>query len=532
MRGNAPRGSRFAAYAASAALVISGTVLTGAPAAVAVTYDPQPASQAATWLDGELENGLMHNPNFGGFDDYGLSIDTALALADIGGHSTAVQSISDAVAANIGSYIGTGGELYSGSAAKAAVLAQVAGEDPTAFGGVDLIQKVESTVSSTSPIQGRLEDQSAFGDFANTLGQSLAARALSTASSSKATAVTGYLLEQQCSSGYFRLNFSDKAAANQSCVNGTDTPDTDATAFAVLQLASQGSDPDVAAAISRARTWLLGQQRCDGSFGGGTSTEGSNANSTGLAAWALGDSPAARQAAGWLRAHQATAADSANSLATETGAIAYDGAGLAAGRADGITDASRDQWRRATGQAAPGARWYSTEATPAISLSGPTGYLKQGTRTVLRTTGADTGSVLCLTGPSAATRGVAGGDGWNTAVTLPAGTRTRVYTARDAFGHTDTQAVKVLGSTTLSVARSKYRVKRSRYVTATISHLAPGEWARIFYKGALVRSGKATSTGTFAASFRVGRAVGKKKIVGYGQFTDIRRGATVVKVVR
>ena len=532
MRGNARRTSRFAAYAASAGLAISGTILAVTPVEAA-TPDPWPASQAAAWLGGQLEDGLMHNPNFGGFDDYGLSIDAAFALAVAGGNASRVQSISDAIEANIGSYIGTGSELYSGSAAKSAVLAQVAAEDPTDFGGVDLIQKVESTVSSTSPIEGRLEDQSAFGDFANTLGQSLAARALSTAGSGQAAAVTEYLLDQQCTSGYFRLNFSAKSASDQSCAEGTDAPDTDATAYAVLQLASQGSDPDVAAAIAQAKTWLAAQQRTDGSWGGGTSTEGSNANSTGLAAWALGDTGDSEQAAQWLRAHQATDYDVCDKLANQRGAIAYDDAGLAAGRSNGITPATQDQWRRASAQALPALAYVPQDTTPAAPvLTGPAGYLKTGTRPVLTTSGVGTGDQLCLTGVGAAVQGTASGSTWRSAVTLPAGTRTRVYTVRDAFGHTDTLAVKVLGRATLSVTKSKSRVKRSRYVTATVRYLAPGEWARVFYKGSLVRSGKATSAGTFSARFRVGRALGKKKIVGYGHFTDIRRGATVIKVVR
>jgi hypothetical protein len=531
MRITARTTTRIAAYAASGVLAVSGTLVSASPAG-AVTYDPQPAAQAANWLEGELADGLMHNPTFGGFDDYGLSIDTALALAAVGGHAAAVQQVADAIAANIGNYIGTGAELYSGAAAKSAVLAQEAGEDPSTFGGVDRIGKIESTVSSTSPMAGRLEDQSAYGDYANSLGQSLAARSLSTADSPKAAAVTAYLLKQQCSSGYFRLNFSPKDAANQSCVDGTDAADTDATAFSVLQLASQSSDPAVAAAITKAKAWLAKQQRCDGSFGGGTSTEVANANSTGLTAWAFGDSPVSRQAAGWLRTHQVTAAESSNALGDDTGAIAYSGAALTAGRTDGITDDVSDQWRRATAQAAPGARWYSSDATPKIQLAGPSGYRRQGSRLALRATGAGVGSVLCLTGTSASARGVASGSGWSSTVTLPAGTRTRVYTLKDAYGHVATHSAKVLGAKRLTVTRSQYRVKRARYVTVTVKGLASREPARVLHKGRVVRRGTANASGRFVARFKVTRALGRTTLWGQGQFTDIRRGSTVIKVVR
>jgi hypothetical protein len=396
------------------------------------------------------------------------------------------------------------------------------------------VTRLESRVSATAPIAGRLEDVSTFGDNANTLGQAFASRSLFTAGSSKSSDVNAFLLKQQCTSGYFRLNFTtDKTAVNQSCVDGSDAPDTDATATVVLQLASQSGDGAVATAVTKAKAWLIAQRKIDGSWGGGTSTEGSNANSTGLAAWALGDSADSEQAAQWLRAHQATDYDACDKLADQRGAIAYDDAGLAAGRSNGITSATRDQWRRASAQALPALAYLPQDTTPAAPvLTGPAGYLKTGTRPVLTTRGVAAGDQLCLTGVGAALQGVASSTAWQKAVTLPAGTRTRVYTVRDSYGHADAVALKVLGAKTLGVARSKYRVKRKRFVTATIMGLAPGERARIYYKGALVRSGAAGPRGDFAARFKVGGATGKKRIVGFGQFSDIRRGATTIKVVR
>ena len=40
-------------------------------------------------------------------------------------------------------------------------------------------------------------------------------------------------------------------------------------------------------------------------------------------------------------------------LSAEVGAIAYDAAAKTLGQSQGITDATSDQWRRATSQAAP-----------------------------------------------------------------------------------------------------------------------------------------------------------------------------------
>ena len=81
-------------------------------------------------------------------------------------------------------------------------------------------------------------------------------------------------------------------------------------------LQDQKADPAVAAALDEATAWLGSQQGPDGSFG--------NANSTGIAGWALGvsgNTAAATAAAGWVRAHQL-----ANAGACTTYAAQDDGA--------------------------------------------------------------------------------------------------------------------------------------------------------------------------------------------------------------
>jgi len=534
MRGST-RTSRIAAYVTSATLALSGTVLAATPAE-AVTYDPQPANQAASWLEDQLTNGVVHNNQYD-FDDLGLTADFALGLAGVPGQDELVTDVVETIEPRAESewYTSTfEGEVttYAGSLAKALVLAQEVGSDPTSFGGENLVTKLQNRTAGSAPIAGRIQNlNDDFGD-ANVIGQAYAVNGLTAAGSSEAKAATNFLLKQQCSNGGFRLNFTtSKTTSAQSCTNNS-SAETDVTAIAILQLASQAGTSTVDAAVTRATAWLKSQQRCDGSFGGGTSTEGSNANSTGLVAWALGASPTARQAAGWLRKHQATAADSGNSLASETGAIAYDDLGLANGRADGITVGKEDEWRRATAQAAPGIRWVSTDATPVLSATGPGDYRKAGDAYPVSTTGAAKGTVLCLTGPGASRRVVASGAPWNTTVKLPAGTADRTYTVEDPFGNTDTVVAKVLGRKTLEVSTNKSLARRSRLVTVTIEGLAPREAARIFYKGKQRSSGAASSAGTFSATFYVGTTLGTQQIAGYGKFGSIRQGATTIRVIR
>lgn len=338
---------------------------TGAVIATTLSAPAQaaPDDRGARWLERQLTDGIVHNDQYD-FDDYGLTADVALGLDAAGGHRASVREIADAVAPHVDSWttgtdFGMPEDVYAGSVAKAIVLAQAAGDDPRDFGGVDLVARLESLVSDVSPTVGRIEDDGA-ADYANTIGQAFAVTGLAAAESSRAGDAKRFLLLQQCDAGWFRLNFSGKATLEQGCEFGgkaTRKPDTDVTAFAVLALdALPKQGKRVRAAIDQATDWLFRTQKKNGSFGGGASTEGSNANSTGLAAWAFVETEACRpalKAARWLSDLQVRGDVTGTPLAGEKGAIAYDRAALKAGKADGITVETRDQWRRTSAQALP-----------------------------------------------------------------------------------------------------------------------------------------------------------------------------------
>lgn len=334
----------------------------GALIATSITGTAQaaPDDNGGSWLTRQLTNGLVHNSNFGGFDDYGLTADVAFALKYIGGQGDSVREIRTALAQHVDEWTTYGGEVYAGSTAKAVVLAETTGADPRAFGGVNLVTRLNRRVSMTAPTVGRIQDKSAT-DYANVIGQALAARGLSVAHSGRADEVVRFLLKQQCSAGYFRLDFAPKARQNQTCDGARSisekAPDTDVTAIAVLSLkAVPHKTQAVRSAIADAIAWLKRRQHDNGSFGGGPTTQASNANSTGIAGWALGElgaCHAAQDAARWVKNLQVSGDLSGTPLAGERGAIAYDRAALEAAQANGIGDAERDQWRRATSQAAP-----------------------------------------------------------------------------------------------------------------------------------------------------------------------------------
>jgi hypothetical protein len=341
----------------------AGTALVSTALAVTlVSAGAQPAHAAAAsdgaahWLAHQLRHGVIHNGQFG-FDDYGLTADTAFALKAIGGHAPSLRAIRHALAHHVDDYTTFKTDRYAGPTAKLLVVAQQTGADPRHFGGVNLVRRLENRVADNAPITGRIQDKSSSGDFANSVGQIFAVRGLLSARSASGAPALRFLLKQQCTGGYFRLDFNaDKGAPRQGCTHGSPA-DTDVTALAVIELtALEKAHPRLTSALTAAVSWLKRQQHPDGGFGGGPTTSATNANSTGLAGWAFlltGRCASAQDAARWVRRHQVRGDVSGTPLAGEAGAIAYDRAAMKAGQRDGITRLTRDQWRRATAQAAP-----------------------------------------------------------------------------------------------------------------------------------------------------------------------------------
>ena len=311
-----PRRARSRAALAGAGLAALTTLAVAtpvaaapAPAAAAPTTSV-PAEAAAGWLARQLVDGAYLETVVGGtpYPDAGLTLDAALAFAAAGvagdGATGALTWLGQP--ANLATYVGDGtAESYAGALAKLSLVAQVEGQDPTAFGAadVDLLARLRALLAAS----GRFADKSQYGDFSNAFGQSYAVLALDRAGGAPAAAVT-YLAGSECGTGGFPLDF-EKAT----CV-----PDTDATALVAQALAAAGADE----AAGRAIAWLLDQQRPDGSFGGGTSTEGANANSTGVAAQALaaaGEEAAAARAAAFLKTLQS----GCTAPAAQRGAVRY-----------------------------------------------------------------------------------------------------------------------------------------------------------------------------------------------------------------
>lgn len=525
------------------ALVLTGALAGGALAllpagsAQAAQNDNEAIAPATTWLTSQLTRGRIHNDQYD-FYDYGLSIDTGLGLAAVSPKDPTVDTISDTVARHLPAYVGKGTERYAGATAKAAVLAQTAGDGARSFGGVDLINRVERLTTDSGATKGRISDRSDYGDFANVIGQSFATQALDKAGSSERGAARSFLLQQQCAPGWFRVDFSATDAPDQSCDGSTGSAaDTDATALAVLALLDQRDHAPVAAAVRRAAAWLTDTQKSNGSFGGGTATEASNANSTGLAGRVLavtGHAGAARMAAVWVRQRQLAGIGTCQPFVkADLGALAYDDAARKTARQDGITVETQDQFRRATAQALPVLQ-YAPAASRNRSISGGfTGaFVRAGATRRFTVTGIAPGSPVCGSVGESRQLVVAGSAGRAVVpVTAPKSTG-RVGARVVSRSNSMASSVYVLARKTIGFDFAKAKVPAGGKQTVRAHGLAPKEKVRLRYRGKQVDSGFANADGVFVGGFSVYSKPGTYDVTVTGQFQDIRRGIKSFTVTR
>ncbi len=348
-----------------AALAVAATTLSAQPAAAATV---PPTQLAGSWISTQLTDGIA----VGDFPDIGLTIDAGLALESMGDTARAAF-IGDSIAGTLvtsedfpygyaaSDEGGTTGRYANATAKAAAFTGRIGRDASTAYDSIDLVAQLEELTDDTT---GVIADESLFGNFANAIGQGFAVEALTRAGSDEAGAATDALLAQQCPAGYFLFTLGSTACG--------DVPSADTTALVVISLRESGiASTEVAAATSLATQWLESVQLPDGSFGGDATAPGKNANSTGLAGWALGEAgrtTSAARAAAWTRGLQA-ADPGACATQAPTGAIAYNAEDLASGRTGGL-GAKTGVWRRATFQAAPVLRW-APAAAGALGITVP-----------------------------------------------------------------------------------------------------------------------------------------------------------------
>ncbi|MFI6638662.1 prenyltransferase/squalene oxidase repeat-containing protein [Streptomyces sp. NPDC050504] len=241
-------------------------------------------AKGVTFLTGKnrLKLGRYYESGPGsGFADYGLTIDTAYALAATDRNRATLRDIvdfldkggRDGTGRSIHNWTGVGDakHLSSGSLGKTALLAQVVGRDPRAFGGKDLIEGLSSAVCA-APSSGKDRSCAAKGAYRNVLSvfsQSLGIMAQYRAGEGEAAREPVAYLE----------GLQHPSGAWPSLIPTTGDSEVDSTAMAAMALDLVPGERS-RAAVDRALAWIAGRQLADGGFPGAS---GNSVNSAALA---------------------------------------------------------------------------------------------------------------------------------------------------------------------------------------------------------------------------------------------------------
>ncbi|MFI0723513.1 prenyltransferase/squalene oxidase repeat-containing protein [Streptomyces sp. NPDC021224] len=238
--------------------------------------DQKAAAAGSAYLVAQLKGGDHLANDYG--PDYGQTADLALALASTGGQDKALTAVTGYLAGHVADYADPAGTSaypgpYSGAAAKLALLAEVMGQDPRAFGGFDLLTTLTAHLCTAAASDGSCTAPGDFGQAYSTVSQALGVIALSRGGVTVPSAAADRLLQLQCADGGFS---SPLLAPGAECTSDVDTTGYAAQALALL--------PDHADALAKARAYLVKAQQKNGGYQGAA---GLSSNSTALAVQAL-----------------------------------------------------------------------------------------------------------------------------------------------------------------------------------------------------------------------------------------------------
>lgn len=272
--------------AAATVVAALGTFVVQRALATATSDPATAAALGAAWLDRQI-NSQGFVPAASGAPSYSNTVDAALALAAAKDRGTAYSNAVSYMAAHVDNYVkDSGGADQPGSLGKLAMLAKSAGQDPTNFGGSNLIQRLRQTKQANGLFG--TQDPTFDGAFR----QSIALLGFAAANASPPSDSVQWLKDQQCPDKGWQAYRAD---TTQPCTP-TDTAtfageDTNSTAIAAQALDALG------AAFSKGNPldFLKDAQNSDGGLGflKGTATD---ADSTGLSIQAIiagGEDPTA-----------------------------------------------------------------------------------------------------------------------------------------------------------------------------------------------------------------------------------------------
>lgn len=306
------------------ALALAAVLAIGVGAASAA--QPAAAKKAANWLalSGQLVEGTHfvtkyhEGSEIGSFADVGSTIDGNFAFlaANAGAgenYETQIAATAKWIGEHGSEYRGGGtctgsksGELFAGSTAKLGLF-QLADK----LSATESVKQLECLQVTSGTEKGRLSDQSEFGNFSNTFGQSIGVILL--AEAGEATALknaANYLVGQQCSSGAYR---SPLGNTTSTCLAGE--VEVDSTAIAAEALFTAGTTKATKAA-EKAVAWLESQaheievesqkQLYWESAACGSSEPSVNSTAVSSMAYAIAGEPGVGKAQRWIKSQQSS----------------------------------------------------------------------------------------------------------------------------------------------------------------------------------------------------------------------------------
>lgn len=266
----------MAAAVVLAVVTAAGAGITGAataPNATTVRTD------AIAWLAPQVTDEGALISDYTGAPDPSLTAQAALAFAGAGAEPATVAKMVGYLKANVEDFVAPEGAADAPGALAWLILTAVATDsDPSDFGGVDLVARLQATQQADGLFG------SGDATYDGTFRQGLSLLALAAVGNSNASGLA-WLTDQQCADGGFVAYRSDTSVPCPPVDPATFSgPDTNSTALAAIALHLGGE----ASAADAALGWLQSVRTPGGGFAylGDSSLE-QDANSTGLVALAF-----------------------------------------------------------------------------------------------------------------------------------------------------------------------------------------------------------------------------------------------------
>ncbi len=220
------------------------------------------ADSAAVWLASQF-NSSGYIPVSGTTKpDYGDTVQAVLAFETTGNEHTLQSQALTYLSQHVNKYVTVDGTDGPGQLAYLILAAVGAGQDPTTFGGTNLVSRLEGTMHPTGKKAGLFGAQPPTYDGAFRQGLSLVALDAAGVTRSTVTPAVTWLEGQECADGGWETYRSDTSVKCPHVDAQTFTgPDTNSTGLAVDGLAAQGVSIG-----SNTVQWLTKAQTSDGGW--------------------------------------------------------------------------------------------------------------------------------------------------------------------------------------------------------------------------------------------------------------------------